>query len=107
MAWTTNNANDEFGAGLSLLTNPRRGNDASITLSDAGLDAASERWNAERGQGYSPHSVLAAVPGVSGYGMSEADSGRVPPGGGRLPSPDGQGAASGQSGELHLLYGAD
>ena len=113
MAYTSG-ANDAFNAGQFHAVNDQHGNAFSITLGDAagsadqGLADTSERWDAEAGTGYTPHSVLAGLPGMSGNGMSSADAGRVLPGGRQLMSPDGTSQSSyGQASTLQAIYGTD
>lgn len=107
-------SNAEFAAGHTPLSNSGRGNDNSLTLNDSastadqGLAATSARWNTEAGTGYTPHSVLAGLPGMSGNGMSAAEAERLLPGGRTMPSPNGEGQDTyGSSSELGMLYGSD
>lgn len=55
----------------------------------SGLSADSEKFNDQVGQGFTPHSVLQGLPGMSGNGMSSADAERKIPGGFTLPTTNG------------------
>lgn len=55
----------------------------------SGLDASAAKFNDKVGQGFTPHSVLQGLPGMSGNGMSSVDAERKIPGGITLPATNG------------------
>lgn len=57
----------------------------------SGLAEQSAVFNSQVPGRYTPHSVLAGIPGLSGNGKSQADAGRTLPGGYTLPSANGMG----------------
>jgi len=68
-------SNAEFGAGVSPLANPARGNAGSITLGGS-LQADSDRWNS-----MTPRGVLASATGGIDYeGAQRLSGGDVQPG---------------------------
>ncbi len=114
MADIGGSANEAFQSGVNHVVMDGHANSASITLGDAassadqGLADSSERWNSEAGGGYTPRSVLAGLPAISGDGMSAADAARLLPGGRQLMSPNGVGESSyQQASTLHAIYGTD
>lgn len=115
MPYHGSNTSAEFGSGVNHTQNAGRDNFAgSLTLNDSaddadqGLDSTSARWNSEAGTAYTPHSVLAGLQGMSGNGMSQADAGRLLPGGGQMESPNGSAEDTyGESSLLNRVYGED
>jgi hypothetical protein len=78
MAWTSNGANAELQAGINHQVNPGRGNDNSVTLGDAGLQADSDRWNQ-----LTPRAVLSTATGTqndSSWEQYQREQGSYQPG---------------------------
>ncbi len=89
MADMSTSQNDAFTSGVAHQVNTGRGNDNSVTLG-GGLQAASDRWNAESQQAaVTPHSVLSA------YSFSRSANGSD--GQGYLPNGMYLGSSNGQS----------
>jgi hypothetical protein len=93
MADIGGSANDAFGEGLDYAQVPGRANTASITLG-GGLEADSDRWNADAQQvAVTPHSVLAP------YAFSRNASANGTDGSHFMPGYGFTGSANAMSGE--------
>lgn len=74
----------------------------------SGLNEDSAVFNSKVPGQFTPHSVLAGLPGMSGNGMSEDDKERVLPGGYQLPSANGQSNESYQAARMmRLMSGSE
>lgn len=65
------------------------GVDGTPGMVASGLNEDSAVFNSKVPGQFTPRSVLAGLPGMSGNGMSDADRDRILPGGYRLPSSNG------------------